>query len=211
VDLFVELGLLPRDTSSRLTETPQDRAAVNANRPHDFPELSGIVSAENSAGSNLRTMMKRFVAEAPPSIQKSNGLLFGQTIHGGVEVSLLKHIQEGDAIVLHTLCEDGTARSETLSRLPESMRSTEAVLLSPFKNDGSDTIHLVLHKKLQLSYQLGQQSNGGAELPAVIQRTRKSIPTIVAQNNMLAEFIADGNRRRSSVRKGSWPTKRIRL
>jgi hypothetical protein len=163
----------------------------------------------NNGGDDVRTVMKRFVAERPLNVQKTNGVVFGQTKGGELEVSILQRVEDGDSVVLHTLCEDGTARSETLSRLPHSLRSADPVLLSSSSQDGSDTVRLVLHKKPQTSYLLGQQSDGDLELPAMIQRTRKSIPTVVGQNNLLGALVEDVTHR-LGVCDGSRPTKRIR-
>jgi hypothetical protein len=97
VDLFVVLGLPPEEAFRKLAESPQDPESINGDRLQDSLELSRIPL--NNGGDDVRTVMKRFVAERPLNVQKTNGVVFGQTKGGELEVSILQRVEDGDSVV----------------------------------------------------------------------------------------------------------------
>jgi len=62
----------------------------------------------NIGGNGVRTVMDKFIADEPLSVQKANGIVFGKPKGGEIKVLMLQQAQDRDSIVFHILCDDGT-------------------------------------------------------------------------------------------------------
>jgi hypothetical protein len=115
-----------------------------------------------------------------PAAQRTNNLVLTQDARGMSSVSILRQLETDGTIVLHSLREDGMLKSETLSRLPKSIASSgDAILLNPLQGEDSGTVRLVLNKSHQALYCNTDISND--KLPAILERSRASIPTVVGK------------------------------
>ena len=133
---------------------------------------------------DLHTTIKRLATVPKPLNQTSNVIVFAKNANGTAEMSLLSHFEEGDSIVLHTICEDGTTRSETLSRLPVGLRSCDVVLIGQDSGVGNDeVVRFVLNRQGQNYYSFSGDEK--STLPAMLVRTRKSIPTFLGTHKGL--------------------------
>ncbi|KAI9775589.1 MAG: hypothetical protein M1839_000989 [Geoglossum umbratile] len=124
-----------------------------------------------------------------PTVQRTGNPTLRQDAEGMSSVSLLRQLESDGAIVLQSLREDGMLKSETLTRLPKSIKPNVA-LLNPSQGEGSETVRLVLNKPLQNRYSLANLPND--ELPAILERPQASIPTVVGKTRM---SLGDGRGR----------------
>lgn len=171
-------------------EKGKGRTATTADLAADQTE---ITTANVSEGGSSLTAFKSAALElgsAPrPAVQRMNALAFAANGEGVAHISQLQQLEREGAVVLSTLGTDGMLRSETLSRLPsEVTRCVDVSLVMGGQGDGgdgsagnddNDTIQVVLDKARRTGpYTLSDVDD--VALPAVIRRSRASIPTFVA-------------------------------
>lgn len=126
-----------------------------------------------TAGSSSLTLQALSIAKPRPT-QKLNAISFSRSPSGAAQMTALRAFEEQGAVVLHSLRDDGTVRSETLSRVPKEISLTGAVLVPPGVNrNGERIIRLVLNKPPQKFIELGLRGQG--VYPLVIERTQTSI------------------------------------
>ena len=122
--------------------------------------------------------------------QRTNGLVLARDAEGVSSISVLRKMESEGAIVLHSLREDGMSRCETLTRLPESIKSTsDIVLLNPFQGGDSGMVRLVLNKSPQARYSIADISGNG--LPAILERSRSSIPAVIGKSRVYLQDSRD--------------------
>jgi hypothetical protein len=118
------------------------------------------------------------LSSAPPKIQTCGTIIFERDNHGMAHMSVLHQFQAEGAIILHTLREDGTLTSETLSRLPKELAlDGNAVIVPSSESGGVETMRLVLNKAPQTHYSFFDAKK--SPLPLVLERTKASIPVAV--------------------------------
>jgi len=166
----------PTSTSEFIVIDLQEKLKdVNHTASTDIIRYSTSHSLELTS-KNSQTV-KMLAAEKAPAAQKSKVIVFTHTKHGTIEMSVLQHVQDSDSLVLHVLSDDGTMRVQTLSRLQEHLRSIDVALLGQDDDDEWATLRLLLNQKQRARYSFGGNQDTG--LPAVLERTRKSIPTFI--------------------------------
>ncbi|KAF2115635.1 hypothetical protein BDV96DRAFT_658883 [Lophiotrema nucula] len=114
---------------------------------------------------------------APPKVQVQypNAIAFQPNEGQGLaSMSMLQQFREDGEIVLTTLREDGSVSTESLTRLPRSLKLSHAVLVS---KASEDTIRIVLNVKRQDRYAPSMASQT-QPVPMVIERTRSSIQSV---------------------------------
>lgn len=156
-------------------------------------DQTDITTASAGEGGSSLTAFKSAaleLASAPrPAVQRMNALAFAADGEGVAHISQLQQLERAGAVVLSTLGTDGMLRSETLSRLPsEVTRCVDVSLVMGGEAEGgdggtgsgeSDTIQVVLDKARRTGPYTPSDVDDVA-LPAVIRRSRASIPTFVA-------------------------------
>lgn len=164
--------------------------ATTADLPDDQTDITTANAGEGGSSLTAFKSAALELASAPrPVVQRMNALAFAADGEGVAHISQLQQLERAGAIVLSTLGTDGMLRSETLSRLPsEVTRCVDVSLVMGGEGDGgdgstssgeSDTIQVVLDKARRTGpYTLSDVDD--VALPAVIQRSRASIPTFVA-------------------------------
>jgi hypothetical protein len=114
--------------------------------------------------------------------------------HNGVGyMSILRGASSEGALVRQTVREDGTAVSETLTRLPEGIKAnSNATILASTTTGSTEVIRILLNKSHQ-DFTLGNDSNAAdtLPLPAILERTRSTIPTFIPQLPMTIGFDFD--------------------
>jgi hypothetical protein len=135
------------------------------------------------------------IAASPrPPIQTTNSIVRGQDAHGNNTLSVLRQFESEGTIVLHTFCEDGTMRSEMLTRLPKSLKGiSDAMLINPAPGEAPENLRIVLNKPPQAMYPV--RDDYEIPLPAIIERTRSSIPMFVGHLQMSLEDAVSTSRR----------------
>jgi hypothetical protein len=137
----------------------------------------------------------RQLSSAPPKVQTCGAIVFGRDNYGMAHMSVLHQFQAEGAIILHTLCEDGTVTSETLSRLPKELAlDGNAVIVPSSENEGVETVRLVLNKAPQPYYSFFDAKQ--SPLPLILERTKASIPVAVGtlQSALMNESDVIGSR-----------------
>ncbi|KAH0542496.1 hypothetical protein FGG08_003092 [Glutinoglossum americanum] len=141
----------------------------------------------------------------PYAVQKANSLVMARDVRDMATASVLRQMEKEGSIVLHTLREDGRLKSETLTRLPESIKYiSNTVLLNPLLGEDSRKIRLVLNKSPQHRYSIVDISGNG--LPAILERSRASIPAVVGRRRMTLQDAYDkwGDRRSDGRKRLTW-------
>jgi hypothetical protein len=108
-------------------------------------------------------------------------------------MSILRGASSEGALVRQTVREDGTAVSETLTRLPEGIKAnSNATILASTTTGSTEVIRILLNKSHQ-DFTLGNDSNAAdtLPLPAILERTRSTIPTFIPQLPMTIGFDFD--------------------
>lgn len=167
------------DRSTALTAADEDRGQGGG---------SGLAAFRSAAAE---------LASGPrPPVQRMNVLAFAGDGAGVAHISRLQQLERAGAVVLTTLGTDGRLRSETLSRLPSEVTRCVDVSIVTDEGEGegeggddggdrgggskSDTVRIVLDKARRRGLYTLRDVDDVA-LPAVIQRSRASIPTFVAK------------------------------
>lgn len=123
--------------------------------------------------SHNTDLLKTLATSNLPGTQTPNTLIIGKNSDGLAEASMLQ--QDLDSLVLQSVVEDGTARQETLSRIPKEVSSSEAVLLRPLSYR-EDTVNVVWNKASQAYYSFDEVIK--EENVVVLERRRDTIPTV---------------------------------
>jgi hypothetical protein len=110
----------------------------------------------------------------PKKSQKPNAVVFGKDAQGVASASMLREFHEEGTLLLTTLQQDGTIRTEILSRLPKDFRLTEAVVAMPSEEESQDMFRIVINVKPRLRYSISPDEK---RLPVVIERKKTSVPT----------------------------------
>jgi hypothetical protein len=107
-------------------------------------------------------------------------------------MSMLRDMDALGALVRHTVREDGTAVSETLTRLPEAINSnSNPTVLAPTTKYPEETVRIVLNKpQTNSSLSNDAKSSDDCPLPAILERTRSTIPTFMGHNSVFLEHIS---------------------
>jgi hypothetical protein len=120
----------------------------------------------------------------PQAAQGTNNPTITQNIDGMSTISVLQQMEAEGAVVLRSLCENGTTKVETLTRLPECLRSTSSpTILNPAPGKDSKTVRLVLNKAPQNEYILADIEGNG--LPAILERLKTTIPAVIGKRGRL--------------------------
>ncbi|KAL1874561.1 hypothetical protein Daus18300_003580 [Diaporthe australafricana] len=150
-------------------------------------------NSNNSSLAAFRSAAVELASGPRPPVQRMNALAFAGDGAGVAHISQLQQLERAGAVVLTTLGTDGRLRSETLSRLPfQVTRCVDVSIVTGEEeregeegedNGGgekkSDTVRIVLDKARRRGlYSLRDVDD--VALPAVIERSRASIPTFVA-------------------------------
>jgi len=149
------------DKISRLR--PQN--LIQAEAKNFEQSISSLLNGSSSEGAQDAT---------PKRSQKPNAVVFGKDSQGVASASMLREFHEEGTLLLTTLQQDGTIRTETLSRLPKDFRLTEAVVAMPSEGESQDMFRIVINVKPRLRYSIAPDEK---RLPVVIERTRSSVPT----------------------------------
>jgi hypothetical protein len=120
-----------------------------------------------------RDMIEQLASNNTPATQRSGAIVF-QTKSGKAQTSVLDQFSEYGAVVMYTLLADGTARAETLTRIPENLVDSETVL-TPCGSAGKDSNRLVINRRRRQYYFMDMVDE--RVLPAILERTKASIPT----------------------------------
>ena len=129
-------------------------------------------------------------------------------------MSLLRDVHSQGALVLETVREDGTAASETLTRLPEGLKAnSNATILASTFTGSTEVVRILLNKPEQDS-KLGDDSNAAntLPLPAILERTRSTIPMFIPNTPMKKVDAVDNqpSRRKRLMISDGLPSKRPR-
>jgi hypothetical protein len=118
-----------------------------------------------------------------PPVQRANSLIFNQDGEGVVHVSHLHQLEKEGAVVLHSFGTNGKFQSDTLSRLPDMItKCADVSVLHSSLEAASNQVRVVLNKAPQRQYTAEDVAND--ILPAVIERTKESIPSFITTVHM---------------------------
>ncbi|KAJ9213962.1 hypothetical protein DTO166G4_4407 [Paecilomyces variotii] len=111
-------------------------------------------------------------------------LAFTRSGDGVGHISQLSNLEHEAAVVLETLGTDGRLQSQTLTRLPNQLRSISMpTLLNTPGGEQSEYVRILLNKAVQDRYSLNDiAERPGMLLPVMLERSRESIPTYTATN-----------------------------
>ena len=124
-------------------------------------------------------------------------------------MSILRNASSEGALVRQTVREDGTAVSETLTRLPESIKAnSNATILASTATGSTEVIPILLNKSHQ-DFTLSNDSNADdtLPLPAILEGIRSTIPSFTPQLPMTMGFALDNkssNRKRLMISDGQF-------
>ncbi|KAJ9303293.1 hypothetical protein DTO271G3_667 [Paecilomyces variotii] len=150
----------------------------------------------------LQYLSNREVSRGSPL--QVGSLALNRSGDGVGHISQLSNLEHEGAVVLETLGTDGRLQSQTLTRLPNELRSiSRPTLLNAPGNEQSEYVRILLNKAVQDRYSLNDiDGRPGMLLPVMVERSRESIPTYTASNrqpvlgdvdrNSFAERINDG-------------------
>jgi hypothetical protein len=112
-------------------------------------------------------------------VQSSNSVLTSSNEKGDATLSVLQDMQSQGAIILHTFCEDGTVRSQTLTRLPTELTDNVEVAILPQReedDESSNVVRIILNQSPREGYVIGETRRYA--LPAIIEREKSTIPVV---------------------------------
>ncbi|KAL1985683.1 hypothetical protein VTN96DRAFT_7550 [Rasamsonia emersonii] len=116
------------------------------------------------------------------AVKHTDSLTFGRNRDGVAQISKLTQLDEG-AIVLQTLGADGKLHLQTLSRLPDKIRSSSvaSVLNTAAAGRREGYSRILLNKGAQERYSLDDV--GDLSLPAIVERSETSVPTYTSDGS----------------------------
>ncbi|KAF2006201.1 hypothetical protein P154DRAFT_517874 [Amniculicola lignicola CBS 123094] len=137
---------------------------------------------------SMITLKDLALSENTAGTMNTGAVTFATNEKGMVEMPMLRQFEAEGAVVLHTLSEDGIARAETITRLPEDLVSrSEPVLVKAKREDdeegekGEEMVRLVLNQRSRATYSFRDEEEEEEVLPIVLERTTKSIPVTVIE------------------------------
>jgi hypothetical protein len=184
---------------------------------NSIPDNRSATPSQQLAATNSRSPTS---LQCTSVAQTTNAVQLSRNHNGAAQISTLRDIGSQGALVLQTVREDGAKISETLTRLPESMKSnSSATVIAPNTTDSEETVRIVLNKTYTTEKSSGNfKAPPTCHLPAVLERTRSTIPTFISRNTLPLEeaFTPPQNHHSNSRRKrwkssGSGPRKRAKL
>ncbi|KAJ9316618.1 hypothetical protein DTO271D3_3125 [Paecilomyces variotii] len=151
------------------------------------------IQAQQKTNENLlRYLSNREVSRESPI--RVGSLALNRSGDGVGYISQLSNLEHEGAVVLETLGTDGRLQSQTLTRLPNELRSiSRPTLLNAPGNEQSEYVRILLNKAVQDRYSLNDiDGRPGMLLPVMVERSRESIPTYTASNRQAV--LGDANR-----------------
>ncbi|PLN77180.1 hypothetical protein BDW42DRAFT_188230 [Aspergillus taichungensis] len=171
--------------------SPQTAVASQRRLQRGSPEPWALVTSDGNrlkVNQNVENsaLMLKSLSLAPT--QPVGALSISHNTQGQTELSQLQQWEEKGALVLKTLSTDGKLQAQTLSRLPDSLRSTStATILRAQPDENTDLIRIVLDKTEQKLYSLNDISH--LQLPAIVERSCSAIRTATyTARPMLEDF-----------------------
>lgn len=168
------------------------------------PELRSTTPSQQLAPTNSRGLAS---VQHDLAAQSTGAVQLSRRHNGAAQVSILRDIGSQGALVLQSARKDGTQISETLTRIPEDMiSSSSATIIAPNSTGSEETVRIVLNKTYSTENSGRDfEATSSFHLPAILERTRSTIPTFISRSPLpLEESSAPPQNRHANARRKRW-------
>lgn len=115
---------------------------------------------------------------------------FRNSVSGQAEMLVLEQDGSANAVVLNTWAEDGSVRTETLTRVPRSLMATKPTLAATSRIPTGNVIRLIWNSQAAVRYSFNPLDAGSVPPPLLLERRKEKIVTL----HTTAEAIEPGDR-----------------
>jgi len=136
-----------------------------------LPPLTTYAKSTALEPRNANQMINRLGSGHNPATQSSGDIKFHSN-SGFTTMTMLHHLSEQGAIVMHSLRGDGMVSSETISRIPATLVDAESVI-TPCGTAGPDVTRFVINRRRRQYYHLGMLNE--TVIPTIVERATESI------------------------------------